>query len=127
LSTSTFQLSGSITISPAVGCPSGQFNTGICLSEMMYLSATAQDGDFSLTVDTPVVFPFGAVTNANIIFIKTSAKVKVRLTSADGATQSVPVDSLLILEAVSVPVTAIDFTRVAGTSTTVQVFIGQKA
>ena len=55
----------------------------------------------------------------------TGGKVRVRLTSADGATQAVPVDSLLVLVDRATTVSAIDLTRTPSTSTRVQVFLGE--
>lgn len=87
-----------------------------------------QVGDVELTVDTPVAVDFGGVTNAHIVILKAvGGKVRARVSSTDGASQAVPFDTYWILMSESVPVTAIDLTRVAGTPTTVRVFLGEKA
>jgi len=84
--------------------------------------------EVTLTVDTPVVVPFGGVINANVIILKAvGGKVRARLTSADGVAQSAPFDTYFILMSESVPVTALDLTRVAGVETTVRVFLGELA
>lgn len=84
--------------------------------------------DVELTVDTPVAVNFGGVVNANIIILKSvGGKVRARLTSADGSLQAIPFDTYWILMSESVPVTAIDLTRVAGTATTCRVFLAEKA
>lgn len=90
--------------------------------------ATKNYEEVGLSVDTPVAVSFGGVTNASVVIISTvnGAKVTVRITSADGATQSIPIDDTLILISRSVPVTAIDLTRVPATDTNVKVFLGEK-
>lgn len=102
--------------SPAITAP---INESVMLEEKNF-------DDYKLTVDTAVDVAFGGVTDAHVIQIFSDRKVKVRLTSADGATQSVPVDGHLSLISKTVPFTAIDLTRVAGQETRVKVFIGQK-
>jgi hypothetical protein len=123
-----FALQGGYTASPASGCPSGLPTIDTPLAESVMLSAK-QIVEPTLTVDSPVAVAFGGVTNANVVVIKVKngGKVKARFTSADGSTQAVPVDSLLVLTALSVPITAIDLTRVPATATIVEVFLGQKA
>jgi hypothetical protein len=87
-----------------------------------------QLSDIDLTVDAPVAIAFGGVTNAHAVLLKaTGGKVKARLTSADGATQSIPFDSYLIVFSEAVPFTAIDLTRVAGVTTSVRAFLGEKS
>lgn len=89
---------------------------------LAYWSANSLD----LTVNTAVALPMGNVAAANFIYIcAVGGKVMVRITSADGTTQSIPVDPLLILYCASVPVTAIDITRVVGTPTTITYLIAQ--
>jgi hypothetical protein len=82
--------------------------------------------DYLLMVDTPVAVAFGGVTDANVITIFSDRKIRVRLTSADGSIQSIPVDGTLLLVSKTVPFTAIDLTRVLAQETRVKVFIGQK-
>jgi len=53
-------------------------------------------------------------------------KVRVRITSTDGSTQAIPVDSFLCIVTDSVDITAVDLTRTAGSETTVYVTICQK-
>jgi len=82
---------------------------------------------YDLTSDSAQVVAFGGVANANVLIIATDRKVKVRVTSADGATQAIPVDDTLILISRTVPITAVDITRVPATETHVSVFLGEKA
>lgn len=87
-----------------------------------------QVSDVSLDADAPVSVDFGGVANAHVVILKsTLGKVRARLTSADGSQQAVPFDTYFILMSESVPVTALDLTRVAGTPTVVRVFLAEKA
>ena len=122
-----FTLSGSYTVTPLGGAASLDPNIDSPLSEALTLQSK-QYVPVHLTVDTPVPVPYGTVVNAHVIILKTQGgKVKARLTSADGSVQSVPVDSVLIIRSDSVPITAIDLTRVSATDTIVRVFLGEKA
>lgn len=85
-----------------------------------------QPEDLYLVDDAVATVPFGDVTDAHLVLIKTDKKVTVRLTSAEGATQIVPVDSLLYLICETVPYTAIDVQREAGVETNVKVLLGEK-
>lgn len=84
--------------------------------------------DFELTVDTAVVVPFGALDEVNVVYIlAVGGKVRVRVTSSDGTTQSIPCDPYCLLISNSVGITALDVTRLAATPTTVTVFIAKKS
>lgn len=121
-----FSLSGSYTVTPQ-GSPSLDPTLSTVIDEPLSLQSK-QLLDMSLGVDTAVPVPFGTVVNAHVIVLKTlGGKVKARITSADGAVQSIPVDTFVILMSQSVPITAIDLTRVAATATDVKVFLGEKA
>lgn len=120
-----FALSGSYTAEPLDGVPSLDPSIGTPIEESMQL-AYKTVVEAHLTTDAPATVAFGGVTNANVVILKVvSGKVKARLTSADGATQAVPVDTVFILTSRSVPVTAIDLTRVPATDTVVRVFLGE--
>ena len=103
------------------GCPTLQTP----LLEQVLL-AKKQFTDVALDADPVEAVPFGDVTSAHVVMIKTTKKVTVRLTSSEGALQIVPVDSILQLISESVPYTAIDLQRVAGQATSVKVFLGEK-
>lgn len=84
--------------------------------------------DLDLTGDAPASVSFGGVANAHVVVMKAvGGKVRARLTSAEGAQQAVPFDTYFILMSESAPITAIDLTRVAGTATSVRVFLGEKS
>lgn len=105
------------------GCPTIDFPF---LEEMTLATKNYDEPD--LLVDAPVPVGFGGVTNAAVVIISTvnGAKVTARITSADGTEQSIPIDDTLILICRSVPVTAIDLTRLPATATKVKVFLGEK-
>jgi hypothetical protein len=122
-----FKLLGSYETSPLGNPLSFAPNIIAQISESKTVKAK-QIEDVTLDVDTPIAVPFGGVINAHIIILKaTGGKVKARVTSADGAVQAIPFDTYWILMSESVPITAIDLTRVAGTLTTVRVFLAEKA
>ncbi len=123
----TFSLNGSWESNPSGGCftECGAPALEASFCESMYL-AQREIVQYTLIADSVQAVSFGGVTDANVAIITSNRKVKVRLTSADGATQSVPCDGTMILISKTVPFTAIDLTRVAGTDTRVRIFLGEK-
>lgn len=121
-----FTLAGSYSVEPASGSPSGDPEIATPLEEAVNIDEKSVV-KMVLASDSPAAVAFGAITNAHIVFIRArGGKVRVRLTSADGSQQSVPADPLLLVISQTVPITAIDLTRLAGVETTVQVFLGEK-
>lgn len=121
-----FRLNGSYTTQPTTGNPSGDPEVESSIDERVGLT-NKTIGLYNLTADSPVTVNFGGLTNAHVVVVKTvGGKARVRLTSADGSQQSVPVDSFFSLISLAVPVTAIDLTRVAGVSTLVRIFLGER-
>lgn len=123
-----FQLQGGATVTPQSGNPSGSSIISIPIDESQYLKYKALD-EFELTSDAVRTIDFGSVANAHVVMIKlVGGKARVRLTSTDGgAQQAIPVDSFLFLLANSVPITALDITRLTGTTITCKVFLGEKS
>lgn len=122
-----FTLSGSYNVTPLGSAASLDPNIDATLSEALVL-AYKQYIPVHLAVDTPVSVPYGTVTNAHVVILKAQGgKVDAVLTSADGSTQVIPFDSVLIIVSQSAPITAISLTRVAATDTIVRVFLGEKA
>jgi hypothetical protein len=80
-------------------------------------------GEVEITDDNPKAVSLGDLPSAAMMFLRVTSggKVRARVTSADGAIQSVPVDPVGFLVSMSVPITAIDLTRVAGSGVTVRV------
>lgn len=122
-----FKLQGSYELNPLTAPLSFAQAIATPINEAKTLHVQ-QSTEVVLTVDTPVSVPFGGVTNANIVILKSVVgSVTARVTSAAGALQSVPFDTYWILMNDSAPITAIDLTRVAGVETTVRVFLAEKA
>lgn len=74
--------------------------------------------------DNPVTIPLAGIgaAGANVIELEADGgKVRARFTSTDGATQAVPCDPRALIQSASVPVTAIDVTRVTGSTQTPRV------
>ncbi len=125
--TSFFRLSGTYTSDPSVGAPSADPGIAAPIDERLTLALDHAD-KITLTADPAVPVSFGGLTNAHVVVIKVPGeKVIARFTSADGATQAIPVSELAILISQDTPFTAIDVQRVAGVTTTVKVFLGEKA
>jgi hypothetical protein len=125
----TFKLRGDISAGEACGgLASGVPAVALPLEETLTLSSPPVIGQYSLNADAAQAVSFGGLSSANVVVVKSvGGKVRVRLTSADGSQQAVPVDSLLVLISSAVAITAIDLTRVSGTLTTVTVTLGAKA
>lgn len=83
--------------------------------------------DYDLTTDLPVNVAFGGVATANVVNIFSNRPITVRLSSAAGNLQSIPVDGWLMLGSKTVAYTAVDLTRVPGQETLVKVFLAQKS
>jgi hypothetical protein len=81
--------------------------------------------ELTLSEDFETACSFGGILEANVIILESDEKCVVKLTSADGTKQIVPVDDLLILVSALVPVTAIDLVRRAGVTTNIKVFLGE--
>jgi hypothetical protein len=120
----TLRLSGSLSIVPAATPLSGDASVTVELNESVSLVKRTLY-DYSLTVDGVVEIPFGNLTAAHYVQIRASAKVIVRVTTADGVTQVINADPLVILMLYTTPATAIDIARTLGT-TTVNIVLGQR-
>lgn len=122
-----FHLSGGYQSAPASGSPSGDPLIDTPLDEVLVLKRK-QVLTLELDTDSPESVAFGDLAGAHVVVIRSSAKVRVRYTSSDGAAQAVPVDPLEVRISQTVPVTALDLTRVSGAGTvTCKVFLGEKA
>jgi hypothetical protein len=123
-----FLLQGSWCTTPQTGSllASGAPSLLAPISETVTLGQKNYD-DYVLAADAVQAVAFGGVTNAHVIELSCDRKIKARFTSADGATQVIPIDGHLSLISKTVPFTALDLQRVAGQETRVKVFIGQKS
>lgn len=128
------QLRGSLQAAPpegAFGLPSGDLLQLGELDERLLLRGRqtsvltlSSDAAFSVPVLGGAGGPF--VSGAHFLMLRTSSKVRARLTSSDGATQAVPVDGLLVLMSTTVPITLLDLTRLTGVVTTVRLFMAER-
>lgn len=122
----TFSLVGSWSSNPATGNPSAYPGFNAPISERKTLELKLFQA-IELTSNPAVSVSFGTLTEAHVLIIATTAKVVATITSSDGATQTIPVENLLILINDSVPVTALSIQRFAGQDTTANIFLGQQA
>lgn len=123
-----FQINGSWGTTPQTGAllSSGAPSLTAPINESVTLAQKNFD-DYDLIADAIQAVAFGGVVSANVVEISCDRKIKARFTSADGATQTIPVDGHLSLISKTVPFTAIDLQRVAGQETRVKIFLGQKS
>lgn len=121
-----FSLVGSYQATPAVGSPSAIASVIAPVDETVTLIRKYYDS-IPLNADAPISVPFpSGITSVHVVILKaTGGKIRARFTSGDGALQAIPVDGFHATFSRSVPFTAIDLTRVPGTPTVVDVFIGQ--
>lgn len=120
----TFRQEGSATITPQMGAVPGASKTDADLSETVALTRSLET-TYRLSSDSPQTVALGAITNVNVLLLRATGKVRVRITSADGSTQSIPCDPRISIISLSVPITAIDLTRVTGVRTDVAVLLGE--
>ena len=121
-----FQLLGAYGAIPSVREPSGDPGLSTLIDERMQLARKHYD-ELALTADAFQAVSLGGLSGVNVLVLKVvGEKVVVRLTSADGTQQTFPVEEFLALTSISTPLTAIDVQRVAGVTTTVKVFLGEK-
>lgn len=122
-------ITASLTVGDSAGGCCGGCEASVLrsASETFGLDGTAQSGSVLLGSDTPESVAFGDLASASAVWMQvTGGKVRARLTSADGTQQAIPVDDLFILVSRSVPITAIDLTRVTGQTPRVTFVLGQK-
>lgn len=116
------RLSGSIGIAPSSGTPSGHASLTVALDEQMSLDHARANLHYLLATDAAKVVDLDSLS-VSFVLVRATAKVKVRITSADGATQAIP-GTFLVIRTEDVPITAIDITRQPGIETQVDVTIG---
>jgi hypothetical protein len=88
-------------------------------------------GELILTDDNPMVIPLGGMASVTFVMIVPvgGVKVRVRASSADGALSPLPVGRAFFVDCIAVPFTALDVTRIAGSTAPVRVqyFVGKNA
>ena len=81
-----------------------------------------------LSADSVQSVDLGGLSNVNFLSVRAvGGKIRVRITSADGTNQSIPVDPILVLRSDSVNITALDLTRLANTETEVYIVLAERA
>jgi hypothetical protein len=83
-----------------------------------------------ITLDSEgaVALPLGSLAGVNLIVLKVAGEpVTVSITSSEGTSQVIPVDTFFTLYSRSVDITAIEVTRTPGALTLVKYFLGEKA
>lgn len=123
----SFKLTGSIVTEPLSGIGSADAELSAPLDEALSLKRKSLV-EMELTADSPAAVSFGGVVNAHLLIVKVlvGSEIRLRLTSAKGALQAIPVDGFIILFSGTTPITAIDVTRTAGVATTVEIVLGEK-
>lgn len=121
--TDTLNTDFTITATPTTGV--GAAACTIAESDVRRMSRWVR-GAYTLSTDSPVNVDLSGLSEAHYLTVRSSAKVRVRITSADGNNQAIPVNPFAIIVCSGEPITAIDLTREAGVETTVEVFFAQE-
>lgn len=93
------------------------------LDERISLSSYKVIAPLSLLADGPIALALDGLS-VNALRVQTNNPITMRITTAAGTTQVIPVDPLAVIVSLTVPITAIDFTRQSGVATEVVVSIG---
>jgi hypothetical protein len=126
--TDFLQFTGTLQSTPTDPSASAQPSVLAQIAESLVLKRLSDPGQYDLTADAAVPISLGAIANVNVLMVKvTGGPVTLRVTSAAGATQSIPVDSFFYVMTGTVPITAIDVTRSPGVETFVDVILGEAA
>lgn len=124
---STFALTGTYQAVPPLNMPSGDPLITAPIDERQSLTLETA-GQLLLSVDGATALPFGGLSSASVVCVKvTGGNCKLRLTSAAGTAQVVPVDSFAVLMSGAEPFTAATVERPAGVNVFVKYFLGQRA
>jgi len=116
------RLAGSIAIAASSGSPSGHAALAIPVDEQWPVDHARGNLHYLLITDAARVVDLDGLT-INFLMVRASAKVRTRITSADGSTQSIP-GTFLLLRSEDVPISAVDITRQPAVETSVDITIG---
>jgi hypothetical protein len=120
------KLEGALVIEEAIGDYQGQSQITNVIKESMTV-LQYQSTVYVLSSDSAQTVSLGSLSAVNVLQLRVVGnKVRVRITSSDGTSQAIPVDSFLCIISDSVDITAIDLTRTVGSESTVYVTICQK-
>ena len=122
----TFTVSGDWASVAASGTPNGYPAFTAPLSVRKTLESKLFQS-VELASDPAVAVTFGTLTEAHVLIVVSTAKLKITVTSTDGTAQSFPCENTFMLINDSVPITALTIQRFAGQDTTANIFIGQQA
>ena len=122
-----FKFLASYILGPQDDATQGDPDAGVSIEQLMYLADATVGGSYALAVDSPVPVSLGGLSGVSALILTSTSKCTVRLTSAAGTQQLVPMDSILVLLSQTVPFTAIDLIRPAGIPVTVKVFLGSSS
>lgn len=121
----SFALTATLESKPLVGNPSGQPSVILPINEKVTLERSLVT-TLELTSDSPVIVNLGPITNVNVLMVRAvGSKVRLRVTSADGTNQAIPVDPVVTLINRTIPITAVEVMRTPTYDTTVFVFLGE--
>lgn len=122
----TFNLQGSYQSSPLIGTLSAQQTITAPIAEVVQLT-NREVGQYTLNADAATPVNFGGLSRAHVVIVKVvGAGITLRLTSAAGTQQLIPVDSFFVQITQTTPITAIDLIRSPGVQTLVNTFLGQR-
>lgn len=123
----TLELQGSVSVGNQQGMVSGQPTILTSINERMTVTSDLA-AKYTLTADSVQSVDLGGLSNVNFLSVRAvGGKIRVRITSADGTNQSIPVDPILVLRSDSVNITALDLTRLANTETEVYIVLAERA
>jgi hypothetical protein len=120
----TFKLSGHLSIRPPPAIVVTDFTIENDVLEQVSVTKKLA-GRMTLDADGPEVLNLADMTAVHVVQIKVDQKVVVRLTSADGSVQAIPVDPYLLLISRLVGFTAITVERLPNVATSVQFVLAQ--
>lgn len=116
---------GAFTLSANTGLTRGSPTVLAQFAEQVAMLRKCET-EYTLESDSAQSIPLNGLTGANFLYIFCDAAVTLRITTADGATQAVPVFPLaMLLLPAAKPITAVTVQRVPGTVTVVKLVMAQ--
>lgn len=123
-----FSLTGTMLSTPAYGAVSGDPQIVAPVDERLMLG-NQLSGQVTLSSSSPVQIPFGSLTAAHVLVLRSyGGPISATLNIVDGAqSQVVVVDPFCAIISGSAAYSAATVTRTTSNTTTVRFFLGQKA
>ena len=120
----TFSISGSWRTTPSAGAQ-GDITALADLFTTMVIKRK-QVTELDLTSDPVVAVALGG--SIHVLSVRTvGGRANIRITTAGGSTQVVPVDTLVVIVTDGYPITALDVQRETGVNVQVSLFFAEKA